>query len=80
MGKDSTGDCSKDLGGHCLHLTFDEGIFEGCNVYIITAPTPINEDKKPDLKPLEKASETVGKVLNKNDLVIYESTVYPGAT
>ena len=82
LGKDSTGEvASKDLQeSSSLHLTFDERHIKDCNVYIITAPTPINEDKKPDLKPLEKASETVGKVLNKNDLVIYESTVYPGAT
>lgn len=51
-----------------------------CNIYIITVPTPIDKYKRPDLTPLIKASETVGKVLNKNDIVIYESTVYPGAT
>lgn len=51
-----------------------------CNVYIITVPTPIDEDHNPDLTPLIKASETVGKVLKKGDIVIYESTVYPGAT
>ena len=50
------------------------------NVYIVTVPTPINEHKQPDLTPLIKASETIGKVLNKGDIVIYESTVYPGAT
>lgn len=51
-----------------------------CNYYIITVPTPVDKNNKPDLTPLEKASETVGKVLKKNDIVIYESTVYPGAT
>ena len=51
-----------------------------CNIYIVTVPTPIDKNKKPDLTPLLKASETVGKVLKKNDIVIYESTVYPGAT
>ncbi len=51
-----------------------------CNVYIVTVPTPINEHKQPDLTPLQKASETLGKVLKKDDIVIYESTVYPGAT
>lgn len=50
------------------------------NVYIITVPTPIDSYKKPDLTPLIKASETVGKVLKKGDIVIYESTVYPGCT
>jgi UDP-N-acetyl-D-galactosamine dehydrogenase len=51
-----------------------------CNIYIITVPTPIDKYKRPDLTPLIKASETVGKVLNKDNIVIYESTVYPGAT
>jgi UDP-N-acetyl-D-galactosamine dehydrogenase len=51
-----------------------------CNVYIVTVPTPINKNKKPDLSSLIKASETVGSVLNKGNIVIYESTVYPGAT
>jgi UDP-N-acetyl-D-galactosamine dehydrogenase len=51
-----------------------------CNVYIVTVPTPIDAYKKPDLTPLRKASETVGGVLKRGDIVIYESTVYPGAT
>nr|WP_305908425.1 Vi polysaccharide biosynthesis UDP-N-acetylglucosamine C-6 dehydrogenase TviB [Methylomarinum sp. Ch1-1]MDP4521254.1 Vi polysaccharide biosynthesis UDP-N-acetylglucosamine C-6 dehydrogenase TviB [Methylomarinum sp. Ch1-1] len=51
-----------------------------CNVYIVTVPTPINEYKQPDLTPLQKASELLGKVLKPDDVVIYESTVYPGAT
>ena len=51
-----------------------------CNVYIVTVPTPIDKNKRPDLMPLVKASETIGKVLKKDDIVIYESTVYPGAT
>jgi len=51
-----------------------------CNIYIVTVPTPIDEHKTPDLTPLLKASETIGKVLKKGDIVIYESTVYPGAT
>ncbi len=51
-----------------------------CNCYIVTVPTPIDEYKRPDLTPLIKASETVGKVLKKGDIVIYESTVYPGCT
>ena len=50
------------------------------NVYIVTVPTPIDKHKKPDLTPLEKASEMIGKVISKGDVVIYESTVYPGAT
>lgn len=51
-----------------------------CNVFVVTVPTPIDEYKQPDLTPLIKASESIGKVLKKGDIVIYESTVYPGAT
>ncbi|WP_217474611.1 Vi polysaccharide biosynthesis UDP-N-acetylglucosamine C-6 dehydrogenase TviB [Stutzerimonas stutzeri] len=51
-----------------------------CNVFIVTVPTPIDEHKQPDLTPLIKASESIGKILKKGDIVIYESTVYPGAT
>jgi UDP-N-acetyl-D-galactosamine dehydrogenase len=51
-----------------------------CNVYIVTVPTPIDEYQRPDLTPLIKSSETVGKILSEGDIVIYESTVYPGAT
>ena len=51
-----------------------------CNIYIVTVPTPIDKHKKPDLTPLLKASESIGKVLKKDDIIIYESTVYPGAT
>lgn len=51
-----------------------------CNVYVITVPTPVDKNNVPDLTPLVKASETVGKVIKKGDIVIYESTVYPGAT
>ncbi|MBP4046230.1 Vi polysaccharide biosynthesis UDP-N-acetylglucosamine C-6 dehydrogenase TviB [Chromobacterium violaceum] len=53
---------------------------KNCNCFIVTVPTPIDEHKQPDLTPLVKASETVGKVLKKGDIVIYESTVYPGCT
>ncbi|GAB3374788.1 nucleotide sugar dehydrogenase [Azotobacter armeniacus] len=51
-----------------------------CNFYIVTVPTPIDSHKKPDLAPLIRASETIGQVLKKDDIVVYESTVYPGAT
>lgn len=53
---------------------------EDCNVFIVTVPTPIDEHKRPDLTPLIKASESIGKILKKGNIVIYESTVYPGAT
>ncbi len=53
---------------------------ENCNIFIVTVPTPIDEYNRPDLTPLEKSSASVGKILKKGDIVIYESTVYPGAT
>ena len=63
-------------------LTFSTEIddLRACNCFIVTVPTPIDEHKRPDLTPLIRASETVGKVLKPGDIVIYESTVYPGAT
>ena len=63
-----------------LRYTSDIEAIRSANVYIVTVPTPIDRYKRPDLTPLVKASETLGKVLNKGDVVIYESTVYPGAT
>lgn len=63
-----------------IKFTLDINEIKECNVYIVTVPTPIDKNKRPDLTPLIKASETVGKVLKKGDIVIYESTVYPGAT
>lgn len=65
---------------HLLSYTANLDDLRQCNVFIVTVPTPINEHKQPDLTPLIKASETIGKVLKKGDIVIYESTVYPGAT
>ena len=64
-------------GLYCTHELSD---IAAANIYIITVPTPVDKNNKPDLTPLYKASETVGKVLKKGDVVIYESTVYPGAT
>jgi UDP-N-acetyl-D-galactosamine dehydrogenase len=63
-----------------LTITSDHSALRECNVYIVTVPTPVDDNKQPDLTPLRKASETVGKVLKAGDVVIYESTVYPGAT
>lgn len=63
-----------------LHYSSKIDDLLNCNYYIITVPTPIDKNKRPDLSPLIKASETVGKVLSEGDIVIYESTVYPGAT
>ena len=63
-----------------LAITADQSALTGCNVYIVTVPTPVDDNKQPDLTPLRKASETVAKTLKAGDVVIYESTVYPGAT
>jgi UDP-N-acetyl-D-galactosamine dehydrogenase len=63
-----------------LRFTTQISEIQQANIFIITVPTPIDQYKKPDLTPLIKASETVGKVLKKGDIVIYESTVYPGCT
>lgn len=63
-----------------LFCTRNLDVIKDCNYYIITVPTPIDKNNRPDLTPLYKASETVGTVLKKGDIVIYESTVYPGAT
>ena len=63
-----------------LRFTHDLADLADCNVFIVTVPTPIDEHKRPDLTPLIKASQTIGKVLKKDDIVIYELTVYPGAT
>ena len=66
-----------DTGLFCSHNLED---IKDCNYYVITVPTPVDKNNRPDLTPLYKSSETVGKVLKKGDIVIYESTVYPGAT
>ena len=63
-----------------LYCTSELAVLGACNVYIVTVPTPVDKNNRPDLTPLYKASETVAKVLKKGDIVIYESTVYPGAT
>ena len=81
-GHDSSFEVTSEKFQESKRLTFTNDVNDiaNCNVYIITVPTPIDEYKKPNLMPLITASETVGKFLQKDDLVIYESTVYPGAT
>ena len=89
-GVDSTLEVEEDLLQSVLvdKVTNDYGLFctsdiediKQCNIYIITVPTPVDKNNKPDLTPLVKSSETVGSILKKDDIVIYESTVYPGAT
>ncbi|RYZ91135.1 MAG: nucleotide sugar dehydrogenase, partial [Moraxellaceae bacterium] len=63
-----------------LHYTTAEPDIKGADVYIVTVPTPINDSKQPDLTPLEKASALLGRVIGKNAIVVFESTVYPGCT
>ena len=81
-GQDHTLEASPAELSEATHLSFTTNLedLRACNCFIVTVPTPINEHKQPDLAPLIKASETIGKVLKVGDLVIYESTVYPGAT
>ena len=81
-GFDITNEVAADEITDSKNLTFSNSItaLENCNCFIVTVPTPIDNLKKPDLLPLFKATEMVGALLNEGDIVIYESTVYPGAT
>ncbi|QEY59395.1 Vi polysaccharide biosynthesis UDP-N-acetylglucosamine C-6 dehydrogenase TviB [Pseudomonas sp. C27(2019)] len=81
-GHDSTLEVSDAEMAEAAQLSYTSNMddLKDCNVFIVTVPTPIDDFKRPDLTPLIKASETIGKVLKKGDIVIYESTVYPGAT
>ena len=63
-----------------LFCSFNPEDIKACNFYVVTVPTPVDKNNRPDLTPLIKASETVGRVISKGDIVVYESTVYPGAT
>lgn len=72
-----TRDCSTSLGLYCTNQIEE---IKQCTIYIVTVPTPVDKNNRPDLTPLMKASVTVGQVLKKGDIVIYESTVYPGVT
>lgn len=79
---DRTGETAREELQSAIHLTLTGDIhaLNDCNVYIVTVPTPVDEANRPDLSPLEKASATIGSVLKRGDVVIYESTVYPGTT
>lgn len=84
-GHDATLEVSDELlqdaiNNHGFICTADIEAIRDCNVYIVAVPTPVDENNRPDLKPLWGASETVGKVISKGDIVVYESTVYPGVT
>lgn len=82
QGHDSTLEVSDEELAQATQLSYSSQLeyLKDCNFFIVTVPTPINDNKQPDLTPLIKASETIGQVLKKGDIVIYESTVYPGAT
>lgn len=81
-GIDHTRELSTEELGAASRLSFTsvEDDIRACDVYIVTVPTPINDSKQPDLTPLERASELLGRVIGKNALVVFESTVFPGCT
>lgn len=85
VGHDSTLEVSDELlrdaiENHGFKCTSDIEDIRDCNFYVVAVPTPVDENLRPDLRPLLGASETVGKVISKGDIVVYESTVYPGVT
>jgi UDP-N-acetyl-D-galactosamine dehydrogenase len=85
QGHDATREVSDELlqdaiSNHGFVCTTDLEQIRHCNFYVVAVPTPVDEDDHPDLRPLKGASETVGKVIAKGDIVVYESTVYPGVT
>jgi len=81
-GHDTTLESSPEeiLAAKQLVLSTDPDDLKACNVFIVTVPTPVDDSNRPDFKPLESASKTIGQYLKKGDVVIYESTVYPGTT
>ncbi len=82
IGQDHTLEVSPEELSQATNLTYSAKLedLKSCNFFIVTVPTPVDEVNRPDLTPLKKASETLGKVIKKGDIVVYESTVYPGAT
>ncbi|MFO0597004.1 MAG: nucleotide sugar dehydrogenase [Myxococcaceae bacterium] len=80
-GFDRTGELSAEtLKGNPLEMTWELDALKQCTFFVVAVPTPVDVNNRPDLTPVVKASETVGKVLKKGDVVVYESTVYPGVT
>jgi len=81
-------DDTLEVEDHLLQQALKDGLYctchiddlRGCNVFVVAVPTPVDENNRPDLTPLQKASETVGKVISQGGVVVYESTVYPGVT
>lgn len=82
LGQDRTFECTREQLEAAQNLTYSSDLKElaSCQIYIVTVPTPVDRANRPDMTPLIRASETIGRVLKKGDIVIYESTVYPGAT
>ena len=81
-GTDATLETTDQELKEAVHLSYTTNLedIKDCSIFIVTVPTPIDKHKRPDLTPLEKASESIGSILKNGDIVIYESTVYPGAT
>lgn len=84
-GHDSTLEVSDELLQEAIKnygfiCTSDIEKIKNCNFYVVAVPTPVDDNNRPDLRPLWSASETVGRVIKKDDIVVYESTVYPGVT
>ena len=81
-GIDITGEMTKQELQNEVSISYTSNLnnLKNCNIFIITVPTPIDKHKRPDLTPLEKSSNSIGKIIKKGDIIIYESTVYPGAT
>ncbi|AWL11647.1 Protein CapL [Saliniradius amylolyticus] len=81
-GVDATRECSADELAKAEHLNYSSDLADlrRCNFYIVTVPTPVDSSKRPDLSPLINASQMLGEVIGKGDIIVYESTVYPGAT
>ena len=84
-GHDATLEVSDELlqdaiNNHGFKCTTSLDDIKDCNFYVVAVPTPVDENNRPDLRPLWGASETIGKVISKGDIVVYESTVYPGVT
>jgi len=81
-GKDNTLEVDATELSDALHLSYTDQLekLQACNIYIVTVPTPIDRYKRPDLTPLESASKMLGTIIGQNDITIFESTVYPGAT
>lgn len=82
IGQDHTLEVSPAELSQAINLTYSANLedLKNCNFFIVTVPTPVDEVNRPDLTLLKKVSETLGKVIKKGDIVVYESTVYPGAT